>query len=120
MSRFQKLSHVLWHCQYHLVWCPTYRFRVMTGVIGQAVHRNTKVFAGRVGCEVIELNVLSDHVHLIVKIPPKRCISDVMGTVKGRTAIKLFREFPQLKRKPGAIIFGLQGIVLIPWVLMRR
>ncbi len=72
----------------------------MTGAISQAVHRNIKVFAGRVGCEVVELNVLSDHVHLIVKVPPKLSISKVMGTLKGRSAIKMFQRFPQLRRKP--------------------
>ena len=99
MSRFHKLSHVLWHCQYHLVWCPKYRFRVMTGAIGQSVHRNTKVFAGRLGCDIVELKVLADHVHLIIKVPPKVSISQMVGTVKGRTAINLFREFPHLRRK---------------------
>lgn len=72
----------------------------MTGAIGTAVHRNIEVFAGRLGCEIVELKVLSDHVHLIVKVPPKLSISKVMGTVKGRTAIKLFRAFPHLRRKP--------------------
>jgi putative transposase len=52
------------------------------------------------GCEVVEMNVRKDHVHLIVMIPPKLAISDVMGRVKGQTAIKTFKQFRNLKKKP--------------------
>jgi putative transposase len=50
--------------------------------------------------EVVELNVLEDHVHLILMIPPKLSISEVMGLLKGKTAIKLFKSFPAFKKKP--------------------
>ena len=52
------------------------------------------------GCEVVEMNVRKDHVHLIVMIPPKLAISDVMGRVKGQTAIKTFKQFRNLRKKP--------------------
>jgi putative transposase len=52
------------------------------------------------GCGVEELNIQADHVHLLVSVPPKVSISKLMGTVKGRTAIRIFRRFPYLKRKP--------------------
>lgn len=100
MSRFQKLSHVLWHCQYHIVWCPKYRYRVLTGPIGETAHNDIQAFSGRIGCEVVELNVQFDHVHLIIKVPPKVSISTLMGTLKGRSAQNLFRRFPHLRRKP--------------------
>ncbi len=51
-------------------------------------------------CEVIELNVQTDHVHLIVSMPPKESISKLLGIVKGKTAIQIFRQFPYLKTKP--------------------
>ena len=100
MSRFRKLSHAIWHCQYHVVWVPKYRHRVLTGDVGREVYNCIQVFAGQKACEVIELNVLIDHIHMIAMIPPKVSISDLMGTVKGRTAIRVFKKFPYLKQKP--------------------
>ena len=100
MSRFRRASHVIWHCQYHLVWVPKYRYRVLEGMVGREVHNCIQVFCGRLGCEVVELNVQPDHVHLISMVPPKVSISDLTGTVKGRTAIRVFKQFPYLKRKP--------------------
>jgi len=100
MSRFQKLSHVIWHCQYHNVWVPKYRHRILTGEVGREVANCINVFAGQLGCEVVELNVLEDHIHVITNVPPKVSISDFMGTIKGRTAIRVFSKFPYLKQKP--------------------
>ena len=100
MSRFRKLSHVIWHCQYHLVWVPKYRYRVLEGDVSHEVHNCMQVFAGYKGCEVIELNVQEDHVHLIIMVPPKVSISELLGTLKGRTAIRVFKKFPHLKNKP--------------------
>ncbi len=90
MSRFQRASHVIWHCQYHVVWVPKYRFRILRGPIAQEVQRCVMVFCEQRGCEVVELNVQQDHVHLLVKVPPKLSISNLMGALKGRTAIRLF------------------------------
>ena len=100
MSRFQKLSHVLWHCQYHIVWVPKYRYRVLRGPVAEEVYRCIQVFSGRLGCEVVELNVQPDHVHLLVKILPKVSVSEFMGAIKGRTAIRVFKQFPYLKERP--------------------
>lgn len=100
MSRFSKLSHVLWCCQYHIVWVPKYRYRVLRGPVGEEVHNCIHVFAGRLGCVIIELNVQQDHVHLLVQIPPKVSISEFMGSVKGQTAIRVFKKFPYLRERP--------------------
>jgi putative transposase len=100
MSRFRKLSHTIWHCQYHIVWVPKYRYRVLTGGVGQEVERCIRAFSERLGAEVVELNVREDHVHLLVMVPPKVSISEFMGTLKGRTAIRVFNKFRDLKRKP--------------------
>jgi putative transposase len=100
MSRFKKLSHVLWHCQYHNVWVPKYRHRVLTGEVGQEVKNCIQVFSGQLGCEVVELNIQQDHIHLVSNVPPKVSISQFMGTLKGRTGIRVFSKFPYLKDKP--------------------
>ena len=100
MSRFKKLSHVLWDCQYHLVWCPKYRYRVLTDRVGAEVYNCIQIFSGQLGCEISELSVQADHVHLLIKVPPKVSISQLMGVLKGRTAIRVFKQFPYLKQKP--------------------
>ena len=100
MSRFRKLSHAIWHCQYHLVWVPKYRYRILRGEVGREVHHCIMMFADQKKCEVVELNVQADHVHLLVMVPPKVSISDLVGILKGRTAIRVFRPFPYLKHKP--------------------
>jgi len=100
MSRFNKLSHVLWHCQYHIVWVPKYRYRVLTGAVKREVSECIQVYSSRLKCEIVELNVQADHVHLLIKVPPKQSISDLMGALKGRAAIRVFKQFPYLKKKP--------------------
>ena len=100
MSRFSKLSHVLWHCQYHVVWVPKYRYRVLNGRVAFELGKSIRVYSERLGCELVELNIQSDHVHLLIKVPPKVSISSLMGTIKGKTALQVFRQFPYLKEKP--------------------
>ena len=100
MSRFEKLSHVLWHCQYHLVWIPKYRYRVLSGHVGIEVERCIRLFCDQLHCGIVELNVQTDHVHLLVRIPPKVSVSQLMGVLKGRTAIRVFKQFPKLKQRP--------------------
>jgi putative transposase len=100
MSRFRKLSHTLWHCQYHIVWTPKYRLRILESEVGQEVSSCVRAFSEQKKCEINQLNVQTDHVHIVVMIPPKLCISDYMGIIKGRTAIRVFNKFRKLKKKP--------------------
>jgi putative transposase len=100
MSRFRKLSHTIWHCQYHIVWVPKYRFRILSGKVGEEVERCIRAFCEQQTAEVVELNIQVDHVHLLVLVPPKVSISEFVGTVKGRTAIRVFNKFRHLKNKP--------------------
>lgn len=100
MSRFRKLSQTIWHCQYHIVWVPKYRFRVLKGAIAEEVATCIRIFSDQLGCEVIEMNVQEDHVHLLVMIPPKVSVSGLVGTIKGRTAIRVLNKFRKLKEKP--------------------
>jgi len=82
------------------VWVPKYRFRVLTGPVAQEVYECIQVFCGQLGTEVIEVNVQPDHVHLLVMNPPKVSLSTLMGILKGRTAIRVFKKFPYLKQRP--------------------
>ena len=100
MSRFRKLSQTIWHCQYHIVWTPKYRFRVLDGKIAKEVNNCIRAFTEQQHSEIVELNVCIDHVHLLVMVPPKVSISDYIGTVKGRTAIRVLNKFREPKQKP--------------------
>ena len=100
MSRFQKLSQTIWHCQYHIVWVPKYRFWILVGVIAAEVASCIRSFSERQGSVIVELNVQVDHVHLLAMVPPKVSVSDYVGTIKGRTAIRVLNKFQHLKKKP--------------------
>ena len=99
MSRFRKLTHAIWHCQYHMVWVPKYRHRILTGKVGHEVEQCIHVFSSQKSCEIVELNVQVDHVHLICMIPPKLSVSDYVGIVKGRAAIRLLKRYPDLRKR---------------------
>ena len=99
-GKYKKLSHVIYKCDYHIVWTPKYRFHVLFGEVKKLVEQDIKMLCEWKSSEVIELNVQLDHVHLVVSIPPKVSVSVLMGTLKGKLAIKLFKTYPNLKKKP--------------------
>ena len=100
MSKYRRLSHVVYHCNYHIVWVPKYRHRILTGAVKEFIEQNIPVLCSWREVEVIELSVQVDHVHLVCSIPPKVSVSDFMGLLKGKLAIKLFKSYPRLKQKP--------------------
>ena len=100
MSRFRKLSQTIWHCQYHIVWTPKYRYRVLKGEIAEEVEECIRTFTAQQKCEIVEYNVQIDHVHLVVFIPPKISVSNFMGLLKGRTAIRVLNRFRKLRQQP--------------------
>jgi putative transposase len=99
-SRYKKLSHVVYKCDYHIVWTPKYRFRVLFGEVKTLVENDIRMLCEWKSVEVIELNVQIDHVHIMCSIPPKVSVSELMGVLKGKLAIKLFKTYPKLKQKP--------------------
>ena len=120
MSEYKKLSHVIYRCTYHIVWTPKYRFRILEGLVKELLTKDIQMLLEWKSCELIEMNIQMDHIHLIVSIPPKISISQLMGVLKGKTAIKIFKSYPQLKKKPyWAIIFGQEDIVLTQLVLTK-
>ena len=98
MSRFRKLTHTLWHCQYHIIWTPKYRYRVLEGRVKQETEYSIRANVEQFGAEIVELNVQVDHVHVIVMMAPKYNISNLMGRVKGKSAQRIFRLFPSLRK----------------------
>lgn len=100
MSKYRKLSHVVYRCDYHVVFAPKYRFRILTGAIAELVEDDIRALAAWRDVEVWELSVQPDHVHLVCSIPPKVSVSQFVGLLKGKLAIKLFKSYPKLRRKP--------------------
>ncbi|MFS4418579.1 IS200/IS605 family transposase [Maribacter sp. 2307ULW6-5] len=100
MGKYRKLSHVVYKCDYHIVWVPKYRLRILKGDVKKLLDSDIRMLCEWKGCNVEELNVQEDHIHLLVSVPPKVSISKLMGILKGKLAIKLFKSYPGLKKKP--------------------
>ena len=100
MSKYKRQSHVVYKCDYHIVWVPKYRLLILSGEVGKLVDQDIRKLSEWLGCEVMELHVQADHVHVVVSIPPKVSVSTYMGTIKGKIAIKMFKSYPMLKKKP--------------------
>ena len=99
MSHFRELSQTIWHCKYHIVWVPKYRLRILEGKVAREGNNCILAFSEQQGGEIVELNIQIDHVHLLVMIPPKVSVSNFVGTIKGRTAIRIFNKFWKLKKE---------------------
>ncbi len=100
MSRYKKLSHVIYHHTFHIVWTPKYRFRILEGSLKELLEHDIRMLCQWKGAEVLELNICREHIHIVMSVPPKVSISGLMGILKGKTAIKLFKSYPGLKKKP--------------------
>lgn len=100
MSKYKKLSHVIYQCNYHILWCPKYRFRILEGAIKELMEEDIKMLSEWKGAEIMEMNIRKDHIHMVVPIPPKISVSTYMGIVKGKTAIKMFKSYPRVRQKP--------------------
>ena len=99
MGDFKKLGHAIWDCKYHMVWCPKYRFRILTDEVGRRLEALVRQLCEWKKVGVLELNVQRDHVHMVLAIPPKYAVSEVVGFVKGKSAIKMLDLHVELKRR---------------------
>lgn len=97
MEDYNKLSHSTWQCKYHIIFIPKYRRKALYGVVkrelGELFHR----LANQKGCRIEEGHIMPDHVHMLIHIPPKYAVSNVVGYIKGKSAIHVARHF--LKRE---------------------
>ena len=100
MGKYRRLTHVVYKCDYHIVFTPKYRFRILTGEIAAAMEQDIRQVCSWKEVEIDEMSVQVDHVHMVVSIPPRLSVSDFMGVLKGKTAIRIFKSHPNLKKKP--------------------
>ena len=99
-TQYKKLSHTVWMCTYHIVFCPKYRYKILEGKAEVLVRNYLYQLCGRKDQVTIEeINIQPDHVHMMISIPPKYSISDTMGYLKGKTALKLFQEQKSLTKR---------------------
>ncbi len=99
-KRFRRLSHTIYECKYHLVFCPKYRRPILKDEIREYVRGEIgNLLRQKEGIEIMEMNVQSDHIHLIVWIPPKYAVSAVMGYLKGKLAIRLLQKYERLGKQ---------------------
>ena len=95
----KSLSHTRWKCQYHIVFIPKYRKKVLFGKIRNDVREIIQALCKYKSIEIISGAVCLDHVHLCVSIPPKMKISDFMGYLKGKSTLMLYDRHPELGSK---------------------
>jgi putative transposase len=92
-------SHTLYRTEYHIVWIPPYRRRILNpGVKAYLEKTLDSMLASMPGCEIIEINVQVDHIHLVMIIPAKYAVSDVVGRMKGKTASEMRKKFKWLEK----------------------
>jgi len=99
-KRFKRLSHSIYECKYHFVFCPKYRYRIFKDEIAEYTRQEVyRLLRQKELVEVLELNVQPDHLHLVLSIPPKYAVSEIMGFLKGKLALNLFVRYERLGRK---------------------
>ncbi len=91
MERYESLHHTKWECKYHVVWIPKCRKKALYGQLRKELGRALRELAMQKESEVIEGTLRADHVHMVISIPPKYSVSQVVGYVKGKSAIWVAR-----------------------------
>ena len=95
----ESLSHTKYRCQYHVVFIPKYREKVLYGKLRNDVREIIKTLCKYKGVEIISGAVCVDHVHLSLKIPPKISLSNFMGYLKGKSTLMIYDRHPELQSK---------------------
>ena len=99
-SRFRRLSHTIYECKYHIVFCPKYRFRIFKDEIAEYTKQQVYILCRqKESVEIMELNVQVDHIHLVKSIAPKYAVSSLMGYVKGKLSLRLFQRYEKIGKR---------------------
>src|SRR3954466_1956845 len=86
MDAFESLSHTKWECKYHVVFIPKYRRKTLYGELRQHLGEVFRNLAKQKECSIVEGHIMGDHVHMLISIPPKYAVSQVVGFIKGKSA----------------------------------
>ena len=99
MKEYQSLSHTRWDCKYHVVFIPKRRKKRIFGVFAAAVGRDLPRTGRSQGeLKIVEGHMMGDHVHMCISIPPKDAVANVVGYLKGKSAIQIVRKFGSRQR----------------------
>ena len=93
MNDSGSLSHASWECKYHVVWIPKYRRKAIYDQLRKYLGSTFKDLAGQKECKILEGHLRADHVHMLISIPPKYAVSQVIGFIKGKSAIHIARNY---------------------------
>ena len=98
MKDMSSLSHTAWACKYHLVWVPKYRKTILYGNLRKYLGEIFKDLAFHKESQIHEGYLMSDHIHMMISIPPKYSVSQVVGYIKGKSAIQIARRYMGYER----------------------
>jgi len=105
----RSLAHTSWNCQYHIVIVPKYRRQIIYGKYRAEIGKILRTICERYEEEIVEANACADHIHMLVRIPPKQSVSRFMGILKGKSTLMIFDRFANLKYKYGNRHFWARG-----------
>ena len=103
------LAHSKWNCKYHIVFAPKYRRLVIYGKIKKEIGEILRMLCKRKGIEILEAEACPDHIHMLVSIPPKYSVAEIMGYLKGKSSLIIFDRHANLKYKYGQRSFWCRG-----------
>ena len=103
------LAHTKWNCKYHLVFAPKYRRQVIYGKIKKDIGGMLRKLCEYKQVEIIEAEACKDHIHMLVSIPPKYSVSQIMGYLKGKSSLMIFEKYANMKYKYGNRHFWCRG-----------
>ena len=103
------LDHTSWRCQYHIVFAPKYRRMEIYGEIKVDIGKILRQLCQQKGVEIIEAELCRDHIHMLISIPPKYSVSQIMGYLKGKSSLMIFDRHANLKYKYGNRHFWARG-----------
>jgi len=109
MSVYQTLRHTKWECKYHVVFIPKWRKKALFSNIRKNIGAVFRELAAQKGVTVEEGHVMSDHIHMLLSIPPKLKVSEVVGFLKGKSAIYIAKTFMGRQRNFGGYHFWARG-----------
>lgn len=98
-KQYHRDHSIVYSCQYHVIWCPKYRRKVLTGGVPNRLKELIIEKQAEYGYTLIEIEVMPDHVHLLIDVDPRRGVNKVVGMIKGYTSHMLRKEFPWLKKR---------------------
>lgn len=103
------LAHTKWECKYHIGFAPKYRRQVIYGKVKQDIGQMLRKLCEYKGIEIIEAEACKDHIRMLVSIPPKYSVSQIMGYLKGKSSLMIYEKYANMKYKYGNRHFWCRG-----------